>query len=349
MSNKIRKGIRSAWLVAALGVVGMLAILATMALPSGSAEANPFLPAAPTGVTATANSAGTAIEVTWTGADTATGYEVERDAGSGYEGVDPAHAGDAASYTDNNVTAGMTYTYQVRSTNGFGSSTWAMSAAVTIPAASTPTPTPPPTATPEPSTIKSSSSTGGSSLKLTLTLTDPGKLNAGSSIALYLEDDFQVGDIDKSKVYFVGAGTGRVYVTDDIIVDDDDHFGGDDDWDLQIFVPDMNPGNDTGFDAWSASSTMGPPVDTGQGRREEPHGGQERRLQSRLHRPRPPASAFPRVLPSRWTTCRSTPRSASAMRTPVAARKSPSPAPASTTGRARKPACGSAQRLTRTG
>ena len=111
--------------------------------------------------------------------------------------------------------------------------------------------------TPAPSTIKSSSSTGGSSVKLTLTMTDPGALSAGSSVVLYLEDDFQVGDIDMSKVYFVGKTTGRVYVTDAIVVSDDDHFKGDDDWDIQVFVPDMNPGNDTGFDAWSAANAMG--------------------------------------------------------------------------------------------
>ncbi len=102
-----------------------------------------------------------------------------------------------------------------------------------------------------------SSTTGGASVKLTLTLGEPGALQAGSSVELYLEDDFQVGDIDHSRVYFIGASTGRVYVTDAVVVDDDDHFGGDDDWSIQVFVPDMNPGNDTGFDAWSAADTVG--------------------------------------------------------------------------------------------
>ena len=104
----------------------------------------------------------------------------------------------------------------------------------------------PPTIIVMPDSIESSSTSGGSSVKLTLTIGDPGALNAGSSVVLYLEDDFQVGDIDMSKVYFVGNDkTGRVYVTDSVVVDDDDHFGGDDDWDLRIYVPDMNPGNDT--------------------------------------------------------------------------------------------------------
>ncbi|MCY4414821.1 MAG: hypothetical protein OXE87_00695 [Chloroflexi bacterium] len=105
--------------------------------------------------------------------------------------------------------------------------------------------------------IASSSTSGGASVKLTLTLDDPGALRAGSSVVLYLEDDFQVGDIDMSKVYFVGRTTGRVYVTDAVVVDDDDHFGGDDDWDIQVFVPDRNPGNDTGFDSWSDAQASG--------------------------------------------------------------------------------------------
>ena len=104
----------------------------------------------------------------------------------------------------------------------------------------------------EEDSITSSSTTGGSDVKLTLTIGEPGMLTAGSSVVLYLEDDFQVGDIDESRVYFVGHSTGRVYVTDAVAVDDDDHFGGDDDWDLRVYVPDMNPGNDTGFDNWSA-------------------------------------------------------------------------------------------------
>ena len=105
--------------------------------------------------------------------------------------------------------------------------------------------------------IASSSTTGDASVTLTLTLADPGAFLAGSSVVLYLEDDFQVDDIDMDRVYFVGRTTGRVYVTDAVVVSDDDHFGGDDDWDIQVFVPDMNPGNDTGFDRWSSANAMG--------------------------------------------------------------------------------------------
>ena len=105
--------------------------------------------------------------------------------------------------------------------------------------------------------IASTSTSGDASVQLTLTIGDPGALQAGSSVVLYLEDDFQVGDIDESQVYFVGTTTGRVYVTDSVVVSDDNHFAGDDDWDIQVFVPDMNPGNDTGFDAWSRADAKG--------------------------------------------------------------------------------------------
>ena len=107
--------------------------------------------------------------------------------------------------------------------------------------------------------IASSSTSSGAGVKLTLTIGDPGRLVSGSSIELYLEDDFQVPDeIDERAVYFVGSGgVGRVYVTRPIEIDDDDHFGGGDDWSIQVQVPDMNPDNDTGFDAWSADDAEG--------------------------------------------------------------------------------------------
>ena len=106
-------------------------------------------------------------------------------------------------------------------------------------------------------TIESSSKSPNSSLKLVLTIANPGTLMPGSSIELFLEDDFQVGDLDQSKVYFIGKNAGRVYVTDPIVVDDDDHFKGGDDYAIQVFVPDMNPGNDDGFTTWSAANAMG--------------------------------------------------------------------------------------------
>lgn len=125
--------------------------------------------------------------------------------------------------------------------------------------APTATPTPEPTATPAPTrvpmpdTITSTSTSASSAVTLTLTIDKlPHNMEAGSSIVLFLEDDFAVPSaIDRGSVYFVAteprnAGTnsgGRVYVTDPIEVDDDDHFSGDDDWDIQVFLPDFNTGD----------------------------------------------------------------------------------------------------------
>ena len=122
--------------------------------------------------------------------------------------------------------------------------------------AGVPPPPPPPSAAMD--SFESDSTSGGAGVKLTLTIGNPGMLVSGSSIELYLEDDFQVpDDIDESDVYFVGRTVGRVYATDPIEIDDDDHFGGDDDWSILVQVPDMNPANDTGFDAWSAEDAAG--------------------------------------------------------------------------------------------
>ena len=76
---------------------------------------------------------------------------------------------------------------------------------------------------------------------------------AGSSVEVYLEDDFQVPDsIDRDTVYFAVTSPrtpdtndgGRVYATDPIDIDDADHFGGDDDWSIRVYIPDMNTSDD---------------------------------------------------------------------------------------------------------
>ena len=138
MSNKSRQGIRPAFLAAVLGVAAMLAVVAVLALPSGPAHAqsSPFDPPAPTGVNAAANSDGTEVTVTWTAGTRGTrasGYEVERKVGAGdWMSADPAHTGDTPSYTDSNVSDGITYTYRVRATNNFGQSGWVASNEVTV-------------------------------------------------------------------------------------------------------------------------------------------------------------------------------------------------------------------------
>lgn len=122
--------------------------------------------------------------------------------------------------------------------------------------AGAPEPPPPPTSASD--MIASSSTSGGAGVKLTLTVSNPGMLQSGSAIELFLEDDFQVPDsIASNTVYLIGHDVGRVYVTDPIEIDDDNHFGGDDDWSILVLVPDQNPANDDGFDAWSAEDTVG--------------------------------------------------------------------------------------------
>ena len=107
--------------------------------------------------------------------------------------------------------------------------------------------------------IANSSTSGGAGVELILTISDfPMAASAGSSVELYLEDDFQVpDDIDRGDVYFTVTGPrsdatndgGRVYAADPVEIDDDDHFGGDDDWSIRVFIPDMNTGDD--FDGYN--------------------------------------------------------------------------------------------------
>ena len=120
----------------------------------------------------------------------------------------------------------------------------------------TPEPTPPLTAD---DTIDSSSTSASATVELQLTIGNfPEDAVAGSSVELYLEDDYQVpDDIDAGDVYFIVTNDktdatndgGRVYAVDDVEIDDDDHFGGDDDWAIQVFIPDMNTGDD--FDGYN--------------------------------------------------------------------------------------------------
>ena len=106
--------------------------------------------------------------------------------------------------------------------------------------------------------ISSSSTSASATVKLQLTIGSfPEDAVGGSSVELYLEDDYQVpDDIDPGNIYFIATnlrsyatGNGsRVYATDAVEIDYDDHFGGDDDWSIQVFIPDMNTGDD--FDGY---------------------------------------------------------------------------------------------------
>ena len=110
------------------------------------------------------------------------------------------------------------------------------------------------TGTPGAAMLGSSSTSASASVELRLVIDMPFDAKAGSSVELYLEDDFQVNSIDRDTVYFtVDAATtvarvnggGRVYAADPIEIDDGDHFGGDDDWSIRVFIPDMNTSDTT--------------------------------------------------------------------------------------------------------
>ena len=117
--------------------------------------------------------------------------------------------------------------------------------------------------------LVSTSTSASSNVQLTLTIAElPKNLVDGSSIVLYLEDDYKVPDsIDRGDVYFrvPGANTpalnngGRVFATYAVEISDDDHFGGDDDWDIQVFVPDFDTRDidaAAGFQAPRSGSTL---------------------------------------------------------------------------------------------
>ena len=105
------------------------------------------------------------------------------------------------------------------------------------------------TAATGPATIENSSTSASASVELRVVIDMlPINARAGSSVELYLEDDFKVpNSIDRDTVYFTVDsdearvnGGGRVYAADPIDIDDDDHFGGDDDWSIRVFIPDMD-------------------------------------------------------------------------------------------------------------
>ncbi len=140
---------------------------------------------------------------------------------------------------------------------------------------------PPPTdpggngAMPTMASIKSTSTSASAGVQLTLTIPNLTEAQAdklgrgGSSVVLYLEDDFAVpDDIDRDTVYFTASGSRtmdestsngrRVYATDPIAVETDEHFTADkDDYDIQVLIPDMNTTDDyDGFDGPKMGQTL---------------------------------------------------------------------------------------------
>jgi hypothetical protein len=117
---------------------------------AGSVQA--FTPGTPTGLGATAASAG--IDLTWTaptndGGSAVTGYEVERGTAVGGESPTPVGTPTGTTFADTAATPGTAYYYVVLATNSVGGSTPSNEVSGTVPA---PPPPPPPAPPPTPPT-----------------------------------------------------------------------------------------------------------------------------------------------------------------------------------------------------
>ena len=277
MKDIMRKHLWPAALVAALAVVGMLAAFVVLTGPQrGTVEAQSLC--------ATASGA-TLQSLIQSGVCSATGGTPAPTTGAGGGGApSPVAPGQPGATTP--ATGGGTGSVCDTAT---GEELRALIQAGVCMATATPAPTatatPEPTNTPAPTPtrivptgsdgkIKSSSTSASAGVTLTLTIASlDDDLEAGSSVVLFLEDDFVVpGSIAQSNVYFRAIGDptntrnfdrastnsgGRVYATDPIEISDDDHFGGDDDWDIQVFLPDFNTGDDyPNFDGPKAGQTL---------------------------------------------------------------------------------------------
>ena len=285
MINKTRKRIWPVSLAAVIGVVAMLAVLATVALPAGTARAQPTDPAKPTMVGGlTANPMETSVTLTWTaatmGAFSISGHEVEYQAAGASSWMSSADelTATATNHDVTGLTASTSYNFRVRAvagSQGQFEGPWAtVSAMTTDPGSGTGSTGM--NGTSGASIVSSSTSASATvQLKLTipdLTAADADKLKSGgSSVVLYLEDQFKVPEtIDRDTVYFTASGSAsmdestsngrRVYATDPVEIDTDDHFTADKkDWDIQVLIPDMNTTDDddySGFDGPKAEQTL---------------------------------------------------------------------------------------------
>ena len=146
-------------------------------------------------------------------------------------------------------------------------SAWsAFATATPLAAAPTPTPTPTPASRPNlPDSFESSSTSANIAVRLELTIGNlPMDLASGSSIVLYLEDDFIAPDtISPDSVYiaavnprtYATSNGGRVYATNPIEIDTDGYFtAGREDYAIRVFIPDMN--TEVGFDGPMMGQTL---------------------------------------------------------------------------------------------
>ncbi len=153
MTYKTRKRIWPVSLVAAIGMVAVLAALAATALMPGATQAQGAPPpvVGPSGLAATASSA-TEIMLQWRSGLGHASYEVQRADGDGsdpaaFATIAAAVSGTATSYTDSGRTPNNEYSYRVRGVSAGGESPWSNIATVTTPGTGTgvapaPAPTP---------------------------------------------------------------------------------------------------------------------------------------------------------------------------------------------------------------
>ena len=130
------------------------------------------------------------------------------------------------------------------------------------------------TDTPAGAMLDSSTTTGSATVELTftslpLTAADVAKIGRdGGSVELFLEDDFKVPDsISPGSIYFtltkpttgLTGGGGRVRAVYGVEVNDGDFFGGDDDWAIQVYLPDLytaSVDDAAGFQGAQAGQTL---------------------------------------------------------------------------------------------
>jgi hypothetical protein len=137
-----------------LGVYGTAAY-DSFAYTVGAGSSSGSAPSAPASLAATAVSSGE-VSLSWPDISGETLYRIERRTGSGAFGALTTKFANVTIHSDTTVTAGTSYTYQIRAENASGNSSYTLSNTVTTPAAAT---TPPPA--PAPSPAPSSGGGGG--------------------------------------------------------------------------------------------------------------------------------------------------------------------------------------------
>jgi uncharacterized protein (DUF736 family) len=155
------------------------------------------VPAAPTGLAATAASS-TQVNLTWAdNSSNETGFRIERAGNSGFTGTLNTFTVGAGivAYSDTTTVASTTYYYRVFATNSAGSSTVSNTATVTTPA-------PPPPAVTVPTAPTGLAATAASSTQVNLTWTD----NSNNETGFRIERAANSGFTGTLSTFTVGAG-----------------------------------------------------------------------------------------------------------------------------------------------